>query len=169
MSIIDALDVLSDHQTIDGTMYSQRLKYVGAPNDWGHGGMQRYATIISHGDFDLGTTLEIQLLGATKPDFSDAISIASTGTIKAADIHAGSKWDIPVVPKGQKYSYVCVKYLVPDVGDSSDTMEDADDLCPTKPVLGAPDPENNTFSAFFQFSIDSQLTYPYANSDFVTA
>ena len=34
MSIIDALEVLSDHQTIDGTMYSQRLTALQTTGVW---------------------------------------------------------------------------------------------------------------------------------------
>lgn len=170
MSVIDALEVFSDYQVIDGTMYSQRAKYVGAPNDWGHGGQQRYVTIISHGAFTLGATLEIQLIGYTdKENLTDAFVICTTGAITGTDIVEGSKWDIPVHPVGKKYSYICLKYIVPDVGESSDPMDEASDLCPTKPVLGAEDPKENCFSAFTQFSIDSQLTYPYANADYTTA
>lgn len=169
MSIIDALEVLSDHQTIDGTMYSQRLKYVGPPNDWGMGGMPRVCTVISHGAFDIGATLELQLLGATKEDFSDAFVIQTTGSITGTDIQAGSKWDLYVNPTGKKYSFVCVKYIVVDVGDSATVDDEADDLCPTKPLLKEPEPEDNTFSAFFQLATDSQLTYPYANEDYQTA
>lgn len=169
MSVIDALEVLSDYQEVKGTEYSKYGKHVGAPNDWGLGGMPRFITVISHGDFTLGASLEIQLIGYTdNKNMSDAFVICTTGSIQQADIHEGSKWDLVPHRVGKKYSHFCLKYVVPDVGENPDP-DDTLELCPTKPVLNDEGPKENTFSAFTQFATDSQMEYPYANQDYTTA
>lgn len=166
MAFIDALDVLSDRQTIDGTSYSTKMKQIGnAPCDWGHGGLPRYIAIISHGNYTLGDTLEIQLQGCTKEDLSDPIIINTTGAIKAADIVEGwgTYLDVPAI--GKKYKYIFLKYISPQ-GDSNLTHDDT--LCPTLPVLGLPDAQEDTFTAFVTLAISSHLTYPYANMENIT-
>lgn len=166
MAFIDALDVLSDRQTIDGTSYSTKMKQIGnAPCDWGHGGLPRYIAIISHGNYTLGDTLEIQLQGCIEEDLSDAIVINTTGAIKAADIVEGwgTYLDVPAI--GKKYKYIFLKYISPQ-GDSNLTHDDA--LCPTLPVLGLPDAQEDTFTAFVTLAISSHLTYPYANMENIT-
>lgn len=167
MARIDSLDVLSDRQTIEGTEYSTKMKQVDqSGNDWGHGGLPRWIAIIAHGPYDLGATLEIQLQGCTKEDLSDATTIATTGALAAADVVEGWGTYLAVPAILKKYKYIFLKYIS-DAGDSSATHEDT--LCPTLPVLGIPDAEPNTFTAFITLAISSHLTYPYANMDKETA
>lgn len=171
MARIDQLDVLSDHQTIEGTTFSDRAKIVGVnSSDWGHGGLPRYVAICCEGAFTLGATLEIKLLGYTEPDLTDAFVINTTGPVKQADIEQGKGWYLLVQPTGRKYKYICLKYIVADVGDDADdTHEEGESMCPTLPMLGIPEPKDNTFTSFITLAIDSQITYPYANPDFITA
>lgn len=167
MAFIDALDVLSDRQTIDGTTYSTKMKQVGnAPCDWGHGGLRRWIAILAHGNYTLGATLEIQLQGCTKEDLTDAVIINTTGPIQAADIVEGwgTYLDVPAI--GKKYKYIFLKYISALGTDSNVTHDDA--LCPTLPVLGFPEAQEDTFTAFVTLAISSHLTYPYANMENIT-
>lgn len=167
MAFIDELDVLSDKQTIDGTSYSTKMKQIGqAPCDWGHGGVPRWIAVVSHGNYTLGATLEIQLQGCTKDDLTDAIVINTTGPIKKADIVEGWGTYIDVPAIGKKYKYIFLKYIDANGTESNVTHED--EFCPTEPVLGFPDAQENTFTAYVTLSISSHLTYPYANMENIT-
>lgn len=167
MAFIDALDILSDKQTIDGTVYSTKMKQISqAPCDWGHGGIPRWIAIVSHGNYTLGDTLEIQLQGCTKEDLSDAIVINTTGAIKAADIVEGWNTYLDVPAIGKKYQYIFLKYISSAGNDSNVTHDPT--TCPTDPVLGEIDAIDDTFTAFVTLSISSHLTYPYANMEKTT-
>ena len=167
MAFIDALDILSDKQTIDGTVYSTKMKPIGnAPCDWGHGGEPRWIAVVSHGNYTLGATLEIQVQGCTKEDLTDAFVINTTGAIPAADIVEGWNTYISIPSVGKKYKYIFLKYISALGTDSKVTHDPT--TCPTDPVLGEIEAVDDTFTAFITLSISSHLTYPYANMDKTT-
>lgn len=170
MAKIDSLDILSDRQTIDGTVYSDKAKIIGlAPNDWGEGGMQRYVTVLAHGVYNLGASLIINLIGYTEEDMSDQKVICTSGPILAADIIEGWRTNLAVHTSNFKYKYVCLQYIAEGCPDSAADHKDAEALCPTSPVLEVPDPLENTFSAWLTVGIDSFMEYPYVNQDNITA
>lgn len=167
--IIDRLDMFGDRQVIDGTVYAPQAKDLEASTDWGMGGAQRYVVVIAHGPFTLGTSLDIQLMGANKPDFSDAVTVVSSGPILAADLSAQRVVSMFIPPINKKYRYIALKYVV-DGGTESSYNPADDDLCPTSPELNV-DKEDveNCLTAIITNTINSTPRYPYANQTMITA
>lgn len=168
--LIDRLDMLSDRQTIDGTVYSTFAKDLESDTDWGQGGAPRYVQVILHGAFDLGATLDVQLLGSTKPDFSDAFTILDSQPIKKEDLSASRSIAMLIPPIDKKYRYITLKYIVESGSESSADHQDEADLCPSTPDLNVgKDDANNTFTAFITNTITSKCRYPYVNQTMITA
>lgn len=166
MAIIDSLDIMSDQQTITGTSYSQRAKYVGAPCDWGQSGIQKFIQVTAYGNATLGTGISFAVLGYNKPDVSDAFVITQTEQFPNAEVTEGFTKFLPIPPVGKKYSYVCVKYVV--TGGAEDSEAHEENLCPSEPVLNEREQQNDTYSAFITFTADTGLSYPFANMDKAT-
>lgn len=165
--IVDSLDILSDKQVIDKIEYSDHFKDLVAPCDWGEG-QTKYVMVLSHGAFTTGTTLEIQLVGANKADFSDAFMINSTGAISQDAIVHGFSRCIAITPIGKKYRYFALKFL-PASGTEDSAGDKPESTCPTEPMLKPQEAIDNAFSAFIMFNSITGLTYPMVNADKETA
>ena len=167
MAVIDRLDKLSDKQVIDKIEYSVHFKDLLAPCDWGEG-LPKYVMLLSHGAFTTGTTLEVQLVGANKTDFSDAFVINTTGAISQNDIVHGFSRGIAITPIGKKYRYFALKFL-PANGTEDSAGDKPESTCPTDPMLKPQEAIENAFTAFITFNSITGLTYPMVNADKQTA
>lgn len=167
--LIDRLDMFGDRQVIDGTVYAPYCKDLESSTDWGMGGAQRYVAVIAHGPLTLGNSIDIHLMGANKPDFSDAATIVSSGPILKADFSAQRVVSMFIPPINKKYRYIAVKYII-DGGTESSYNPAEDDLCPTEPELNVDKEDvDNCLTAIITNTITSTPRYPYANQSMETA
>lgn len=163
MAIVDYFDILSDRQVIDGTCYSNQAKDLQAASDWGSSAIMRFVKVIVEGTHSKALT--IQLMGANKPDFTDAFVIAQTVQIPAADLVRGKVFYLPVSSLGKKYRYFCLKYLPAGGSDSATENPEGGNYCPPSPVLSEQEEVENGISAFFSLIDDYHVEYPYVNQD----
>lgn len=162
MARIDGLSVFSDRQVVDKITYSQKAMTLTSEIDFGAAPINHYIAVLVEGTFSLGMTID--LMGATKEDFSDAEVITSTRPLAASELVAGFRTYIQVPPINKKYKYICLKYRPEGKSDENDTAFE-DTMCPTDPVLNPPTVEANSISAFYTPTADFDTVYPYANAD----
>lgn len=163
MSLIDHLDVLSDHQTIPGKSYSQYSRMMTAPTDWGANGMKRHIKIVAHGANTLGA-ITFKLLGYNQPDMTDAIIIDQTKSYEQADVKKGSVFWLDIQQTGERFKYIALLYDV--VGGVEDT-DARDDLqyCPIEPMLNNPEEKENTYSAYIVLDRTDNVPFEVNNQD----
>lgn len=168
MAMVDALDFLSVDQELKGTSYSAMCKHFGVPKDAFANEQPLHVLVTCKGDFKLGTDLTIQVIGYNDAEaLSDAFIISQSKLIKAAELKLGTHFTLPLPPVDQKYSYLCLKYVVGGGGvESTDPMNT--DPCPPNAVLPSmreDTPKDNTFDAVILRNSSTTVTYAMANED----
>lgn len=63
-------------------------------------------------DFNTLTSLEIKVQGSDTENFSSAVDLATTGAIPVADLKAGYRASIDVIPRNQEQRYIRLSYVV---------------------------------------------------------
>lgn len=168
MARVDALDFLSREQELKGTSYSALCKDFGVPKDVFSGEQPLHVLITCLGDFTLGTDVTIQALGYNDfENLSDAFIISQTKLIKADELKLGRQFTLPLPSVDQKYSYLCLKYVVGGGGvESTDPMDG--DPCPPTPVLPSmaqDTKKDNCFNAVIVRNSATTITYAMVNED----
>lgn len=167
MAILDAYDILCDRQTIKATEYTRYYKDLVAESDWGASFWRKYLLVQSFGNFTLGGTLQVALIGVNDiKTMSDEFVIARTEEIKQTDIYEGCKIFLQVPEIAKKYKYITAKFIVGgSMLSEADDEESEGDLCTPPPYFQSLEPEDNTFTVAFVQTMDSGVKYPYANED----
>lgn len=155
---IDALNLLSHKQTLTGSCYSRNCYDFLQQIDPAITTYPIYVNVVSHGTFDVNTTLEVQLVIATKPDFSDAKVVATSGEIQQADIVRGSHWSLQLSVQNTRYRYLAVKYVAGAETDADQATPDEPSYCPADPVLDKNEIKN-TFTAVISTDNLSRIDY----------
>lgn len=167
MALIDVYTLFSDKQVI-GTknVYSQKAWDLQAEIDFGQSNMNHYICVQVMGAFTNGLT--IQLIKANKADFSDAQVLQASPQYTAGQLKPGFRHFFTVTPTGEKYRYLCLKYLPTGATDNDDT-EHEDTMCPPTPVLGGEDAPANSVTAWHQDVADFPTKYRNSQDGKMTA
>lgn len=167
MAIVDALDFLSVNQELTGTSYSQMCKEFGVAKDAFAADQPLHILVSCLGDLTAGTDVTIQAIGYNDfENLSDAFIISTTKLIKADEVKYGRSFTLPLPAVDQKYSYLCLKYVVTGGAEQQDEMPT--DPCPPNavlPSLGKDEKKDNCFNAVIVRNSSTTLTYAYNNED----
>lgn len=173
MAIVDSQTIFSDKQVITKTTLSQRSVDLQALGDYGVG-RNLYVHVITQGD--MANDLRVQILGSTDEEFAEPVLLGDSGVHKSTKLTNGSEFFVRLDETGEKYRYVCLRYIPSSTTVTEDTSVSGGKAFSSTEVF-APVSEVGVEEKAVANAVRAELTfvaalgqqYPYANSDKITA
>ena len=158
--IIDDYDFLCENQVLTESAYANYGWNLIAPRDWGHREVPLYCEVRILGPHDKDLTIDL----VVKQDKSSPVEVvATTGSIKKADLVRGKIISIPVPPLDKRYQYITVQFRREGVAPVN--PPDTGFTCPTDPFLDPMPDLANGVTALFTNNFHCTIEYPRANTD----
>lgn len=173
MAIVDSQTIFSDKQVITKTTLSQRCVDMQALGDYGVG-RNLYVHVTTQGD--LSNDLRVQILGSTDDTFAEPVLLGDSGVHKSAKLTFGSEFFVRLDETGEKYRYICLRYIPSSTTVTEDTtvsggkaFTSTEVFAPVSAVGEEEEAVANAVRAELSFVAALGQQYPYANADKVTA
>lgn len=172
--IKDALFTFSYRQVLDAVSNSQRSVDLQTMADYGVG-RPWWVVVQACGTFT--KDLRIQIIGSEDKEFSTVVHIADSGVIPKASLVQGYEYKIQVPQVDRKYRFIALRYIpsetgTPSKGDETPSGSEytLDGVFDPVEVAGkVPEPLADGVTAFASINVATELDYPHANADKITA
>lgn len=161
MALIDNLEKFAEKQIISKICRSQYGIALRNKADFGQNMFNRYVKLQTHGAFTTGLT--VNLIASNSSDFSDEVTLSSTGEIAQGTLVSGYTTFLQIPATGQKYKYFALKFMPSGVVDQETTTV-PEDYCPNTKVLDENTDTENCLSAFLVYTNNFNTEYEFSEA-----